>query len=74
MAILQLVDGTSSSVILSTIIVDVATSCPKKTPLLTMTNSYNIGFAWSCGFTLLMFIPAWFLSVKKTKKIQIEIN
>ena len=72
--ILQSVGGAAGSAILSTIIVNVATSYPKKTPLLTVTNSYNIGFAWSCGFTLLMFIPAWFLSVKKSKNIKIEIN
>lgn len=63
--VLQSVGGAAGSAILASIIINVAANAPKATPLLTMTYAYNMGFAWSAGFTLLMFIPAWFLSGKK---------
>lgn len=56
--VLQSVGGAAGSAILASIIINVAANAPKATPLLTMTYAYNMGFAWSAGFTLLMFIPA----------------
>ncbi|WP_158541000.1 DHA2 family efflux MFS transporter permease subunit [Sporosarcina sp. BI001-red] len=63
--ILQSVGGAAGSAILASIVVNVAITSPKSTSLLTMTHAYNTGFSWAAGFTLLMFLPAWFLSSKK---------
>ncbi|MDR3241007.1 MAG: DHA2 family efflux MFS transporter permease subunit [Lactobacillaceae bacterium] len=63
--IIQNVGGSAGSAVLAMIVANIALNSVKATPVLTMSHAYNMGFAWSAGFSLLAIIPALFLASHK---------